>query len=72
MADGGIRQYVFSVSDGRFSGRFCVAAAVSAAPNWFPSGAAETAAATQKGLTSDGETLNTYIRHPPSDIGLLP
>ncbi len=64
--------YVFSVSDDWFSGLFCVAAAVSAAPGWFPSGAAETAAATQKGLTSDGETLNTYPFPEPGGLVSMP
>ena len=51
------RAYVFSVSEGWFSGLFCVVAAVSAAPKTIQTGAAETAAATQKGLTSGGRTL---------------
>ncbi len=52
--------YVFSVSPWDVS-PFFVAAAVSAAPGWFPSGAAETAAATKKRPEKQPvETRNTY------------
>ncbi len=52
--------YVFRVSPWDVS-PFFVAAAVSAAPGWFPSGAAETAAATKKRPEIQPvETRNTY------------
>ncbi len=61
-----VGEYVFRVSEGWISGHFHVAAAVSAAPERMWPGAAETAATTQKRLTSDGGTRNTYVgdAHP--------
>ncbi len=60
------RGYVFSASSACFSRFFCVAAAVSAAPKTIQTGAAETAAATQKRLTTNGGTLNRYRRGHPN------
>ncbi len=65
--------YVFRVSPSDVN-LFRVAAAVSAAPGWFPSGAAETAAATQNSPENQpSETRNTYAApagdSPPRSAG---